>query len=437
MSDLLHIGELEQNVIGALCAEPGLIGRIASLLSPTDFTVDACRDAFEAALRAHGEGSPFDPLIAADTLAVRMGSDRATEFIRQCLTVTPTTANAEYHAALLHERATARRLSSALRDDLMVAQYGSGAELAANVMQRCREFLEKENTGRMKTLLDALSDMYQGLDHHRSNIRIDTGLPRLDALLKGVWGGNLCIIGARPGVGKSALGLSIAEHVAKGGGTVAIYSMEMLADELAERMVARNGVKLDDLIDSNFSLGQYSEIAGICSELSKLPIRINDAPNMTVAKIRTEVTTIPKLTLIIVDFLSLMRSGRKFENRNLELGAISRDLKNLAAELQVPIIALTQLNRGTSDTEAPTLRNLRDSGELEQNANKVLLMWHFDRELNHIGIDVAKNRRGKTGAIKLYFDGDHMRFTEIDYIHEEPGKARNRKYQPPSEDLPW
>lgn len=437
MSDLLHTGELEKNVIGALCAEPGLIGRIAAILSPDDFTMDACRDAFEAALRAHEERSPFDPLIAADALAVRMGSDQATAFIRECLTVTPSTVNAEYHSSLLHERATARRLNSALLDDLMSAQYGSGTELAASIMQRCREFLEKENTGRMKTLLDALSDMYQGLDHHRSNIRIDTGLPRLDAKLKGLWGGNLCIIGARPGVGKSALALNIAEHVAKGGGTVVIYSMEMLADELAERMVARHSIKLDDLIDSDLSMEQFSEIAGICSELSKLPIRINDAPNMTVAKIRTEVATIPKLTLIIVDFLSLMQSGRKFENRNLELGAISRDLKNLAAELQVPIIALAQLNRGTSDTETPTLRSLRDSGELEQNANKVLLMWHVDRELNHIGIAVAKNRRGKTGAIKLYFDGDHMRFTEIDYIHEEPGKARNRKYQPSSEDLPW
>ena len=220
MADIIHTVGLEQNVIGALCSESGLIGRIAAILSPDDFTADACRDAFKAALRAHSEGSPFDPLIAADALAVKMGSDQATKFIKQCLTVTPTTANAEYHAALLHERATARRLSSALLEDLMGAEYGSGADLAANVMQRCREFLERENTGRMKTLLDALSDMYQGLDHHRSHIRVDTGLPRLDAVLKGIWGGNLCIIGARPGVGKSALGLSIAENVAKSGGTV-------------------------------------------------------------------------------------------------------------------------------------------------------------------------------------------------------------------------
>ena len=216
-----------------------------------------------------------------------------------------------------------------------------------------------------------------------------------------------------------------------------IYSLEMLADELAERMIARHGMKLDALIDGDLSEAQYSEIAGICSKLSKLPIRINDAPNMTVAKIRAEVAAVPNLALIIVDFLSLRHSGHKYENRNLELGAISRDLKNLASELQVPIIALAQLNRGTSDTERPTLRSLRDSGELEQNANKVLLLWHFDRELNHIGISVAKNRRGKTGAVKLYFDGDHMRFTEIDNIHEEPEKAKNKRWRPSSEDLPW
>lgn len=437
MGELIHTGELEQNIIGALCAEPKLIGRIAAILSPNDFTVDACRDAFDAALRAHGDGNPFDPLIAADALAVKMGSDQAAEFIKRCIIVTPTTANAEYHAELLHERATARRLSAALLEDLVDAQYGSGTDLATNIMQRCREFLERENTGRMKTMLDAVSNVYQGLDHHRSNIRIDTGFPLLDAVLKGIWGGNLCIIGARPGVGKSALGLSIAEHVAKTGFAVVIYSLEMLADELAERMIARHGMKLDALIDGDLSNEQYAEIARICSGLSKLPIRINDAPNMTVAKIRAEVATVPNLTLIIVDFLSLMRSGRKYENRNLELGAISRDLKNLAAELQVPIIALAQLNRGTSDTEAPTLRSLRDSGELEQNANKVLLMWHTDKALNHVSIAVAKNRRGKTGTVKLYFDGDHMRFTEIDYIHEEPKKTKNGKWRPISEDLPW
>lgn len=437
MTEAVHTGDLEKHIVGTLCAEPGLTGRIGAILSPNDFSVDTCRDVFKAALRAHSETRPFDPLIAADALATKMGSDKATEFIKQCLTVTPTTANAEYHAKLLHERATARRLSAALLDDLMAAQYGNGTELAASIMQRCREFLERENTGRMKTMLEALTNVYQGLDHHRSNIRIDTVLPRLDAILKGVWGGNLCIIGARPGVGKSALGLSIAEHVARSGGTVVIYSLEMLADELAERMIARRGMKLDKLIDGDLSEGQYSEIAGICSKLSKLPIWINDAPNMTVAKIRSEIATTPNLRLIIVDFLSLMRGGRKYENRNLELGAISRDLKNLASELQVPIIALAQLNRGTSDTERPALRSLRDSGELEQNANKVLLLWHFDRELNHIGISVAKNRRGKTGAVKLYFDGDHMRFTEIDNIHEEPEKAKNKRWRPSSEDLPW
>ena len=160
MADILHTGELEKSVIGALCAEPRLIGRIGAVLSPNDFSVDTCRDAFKAALRAHSETRPFDPLIAADALATKMGSDHATEFIKQCLIATPTTANAEYYATLLHERATARRLSAALLDDLMATQYGSGTDLAASIMQRCREFLERESTGRMKTMLDAVSNVY-------------------------------------------------------------------------------------------------------------------------------------------------------------------------------------------------------------------------------------------------------------------------------------
>ena len=436
MENLLHNKELEMNVIGALCAEPALTSRIAAILSPEDFALDLCREAFAAACKAYEENTPFDALIAADALAVKLGSDQAAEFIKDCITVTPTTANAEYHAELLHGKATARRLSAALLEDLMGAPYGSGAELAASVMERCKGFLEKEQTGRTKSLLDALSDMYQSLGQG-ATLRVDTGLPLVDSILKGIEGGNLCIIGARPGVGKSALGLSIAEHVARSGGSVIVYSLEMLAGELAERLVARQGIKLDNLIDYDLTQEQYTEIVRICSGLSKLPIWINDAPNMTVDKIRSEALATPNLNLIVVDFLSLMKSGRKFENRNLELGAISRELKNLAAELQVPVIALAQLNRGTSDTEVPTLRSLRDSGELEQNANKILLLWNSDPALHHIGLSVAKNRRGKTGLVELFFDGDHMRFTEIDMIHQEPGRGKGAGWKPSNETLPW
>lgn len=427
---------LEYSVIGAMCIEPDMVKQIAPLLKAEDFYVDACREVYTFATTALMNHSLFDAAIAADALAGSMGAKDARLFIKECMVYAPTAANAESCAKLLHERAALRRLRGELLDTIGNGAE-KGSELAASVMNVCQTFLEGEKEGRTKSMNDALMSMYQELGKASSLIRVDTGFPMLDAKLKGVWGGNLCLIGARPGVGKSAMALSIAENTAKKGGTVLIYSMEMLAEEVAERAVARHGPTLDKLIENvNLTQEDYQDIARACGSLSQLPIYINDAPNMTVSKIRREAVGVKNLHLIIVDFLSLMKADGRYDKRYLELGAISRDLKLLAAELRVPVIALAQLNRDKNDTERPTLANLRDSGELEQNANKVLFMWNEDETLHQVGVSVAKNRRGRKGAVKLRFDGEHMRFYEIDEIHEEPGGGK-RKWQSSNEETPW
>ena len=420
---------LEMNAAGAVCIDHRLINKLAGILSPEDFQSEKCRAVFVMACEARRNGKPFDAAIAAHQLARKMGDDAARKFIAECMRQTPTTANAEYRAQLLHDAASGARFRASLLQ-LAGSSFGSGKDLAAAVMTHCREFLDGEKTGRTVKLRDALTEVYQALSWGEKQACINTGFEKLDRLLKGVWAGNLCIIGARPGVGKSAMGLSIAQTTAKNGGAVLIYSMEMLAGELAERMIVREtaGLELDNLIDGGLNEEQYSETVEACTRLAKLPILINDAPDMTVSKIRAEAADIENLRLIIVDFVSLMHGEkyRKYDSRNLELGAISRDLKNLAAELKIPIIALAQLNRGKSDKEIPTMMELRDSGELEQNANKILLMWYTNREEREIGVRVEKNRRGKTGNVQFRFDGAHMRFYEIDYIHDEPQSGEKR-----------
>ena len=411
----IQTAELERSVIGALCIEPRSARTLCQILKPEDFSLEVGRKIFQTASDSLRNQKVFDAVIAADAITGIIGQREAQEFVKGCMISVPSAASAEYHAKLLHQRSTALRLRSALYDTLMDGE-SDPSTLAANIISQCRTVIDAEKTGRTVTLSEAMMKMYDGLMNGDRLIRVDTGFPKLDRILKGIWGGNLCIVGARPGVGKSAMALAIAENTAKHGGVVLIYSMEMLADELAERMVARRGiVTLDDLIENqNLDKDKYTKISASCAELERLPIRINDSPHMTVGKIRNEAAATDGLKLIIVDFLSLMQSDKRYEKRYLELGAISRELKNLAAELRIPIITLCQLNREHDDSERPTLNNLRDSGELEQNANKVLLMWNEDKENNRVGVSVAKNRRGKTGAVQMYFDGDHMMFTELD-----------------------
>lgn len=259
----------------------------------------------------------------------------------------------------------------------------------------------------------------------RETQRINTGFPLLDSKLKGFEAGQLVIIGARPGVGKSAFLLDIAESAARAGNETLFVSLEMSASELTERLLARrSAATMDQLIDRDVE-SNWDSIAAASTCLERLPLHFWDKPAATVSKIRGAAATIQNLRLIVIDYLGLMQADRRADSRNLELGQISRDLKNLASELQIPIVAAAQLNRGVSDTERPTLLSLRDSGELEQNGSKVLFLWRID-ENGTIGVSVAKNRRGRQGVVQMHFDGEHQRFTELSEPYQEPEKKSRR-----------
>lgn len=412
------IYQSEYSVVGTLCYEPRCMERIVGKVTETDFDIPACAEVFSAAHEAYICGKPFDAIMAADCLTKLMTAEEASRFVKECMEVSPSSESAERHAKLIHRDAGMRNLKESVLENINAEDP---REAAAQIIDTCQTYLANENPARLKTLQDALGQMYD--NQSRTSLRLDTGFPRLDSILKGVWGGNLVIIGARPGVGKSAFAMDIARTVAYQGNKVLIYSLEMLADEWAERLVARESeFDLDTLIDNKVE--NWERLSDTCSKLSNLPIFINDDPSTTVGKMRAEARSIRGLKLIIVDFVTLMHSDKRYDNRNLEIGAISRALKNLASELQIPIIALAQLNRGTDDTEMPTLRSLRDSGELEQNANKVLLLWNVDKDANEVGVSVSKNRRGKTGVVKMAFDGNHMKYTELSEAYDRPKRRR-------------
>lgn len=412
----MDTSQLEYSVIGAICIDPRICDKISSILSPDDFSISACGEVYEAACDALSRGKNFDAVIAAD--AIRNRVEDAVRFIGDCVNITPTTANAEDHARMLHQRAGEARFKLAVQEAL------EGEDAAAAVAGICQSFLQASAGGGLQSIGQAMKAAWDGLANDRE-LRIDTGFPKLDGLLKGINAGQLVLIGARPGVGKSAFALDLAEYAARGGHKALIYSLEMLSDELAERLMARKSrVALDKLIDKQLSDEDLADLAAASSSLSQLPITICDSPNVTVQKIRAQARTIKNLELVIIDFMTLLQSTQRYDSRNLEVGAISRQLKILATELRIPIVVLCQLNRTQDETEEPGLMSLRDSGELEQNANKILFLWKIDRDTGTIGVKVAKNRRGKTGIVQMAFDGAHMRFTELTEDYVPPTKKR-------------
>ena len=412
----MDTAQLEYSVIGAICIEPEICDKISGILSPDDFSISACSEVYEAACDALSRGKHFDAVLAAD--AIRNRVDDAVRFIRECMDVTPTLENTEDHARMLHQRAGEARFKLAILEAL------EGEDAAAAVAGICQNFLQASAGGGLQSVGQAMKAAWDGIANDKE-LRIDTGFPKLDGLLKGINAGQLVLIGARPGVGKSAFALDLAEYAARSGHGVLIYSLEMLSDELAERLMARKSrVTLDKLIDKQLSDEDLSDLAAASSSLSQLPITICDSPNVTVQKIRAQARTIKGLELIIVDFMTLLQSSQRYDSRNLEVGAISRQLKILATELRIPIVVLSQLNRTQDETEEPGLMSLRDSGELEQNANKIVFLWKIDRDTSTIGVKVAKNRRGRTGIVQMGVDCSHMRFTELSEDYIRPAKKR-------------
>lgn len=416
--------EEETAIIGAICCEPELVRVVERYVEPRHFLSGTCRTVYEYAVETDAAGRVFDALIAAD--ALKEANPEIRRFLAECMEVTPTMANTEEYARILRSKADERELREKVAAAL---EEESGAKLTEAIAAVCAEQIQARRGGRMKKYSEVLTDTYTALSEKPEN-RVDTGYGKLDFLLKGMWDDELILIGARPAVGKSAFALSVVEHVAKSTGKVVhLYSLEMPGNQIGERALARHTsfVTMDNLIERNLENdNQWSDVAQSLSVSAGLPILIDDSANVKMSKVRAQALTEKNLGLIVIDYGGLLTPDKKYDSRNLELGAISRDAKNLANELKVPVVMLVQLNRGISDDTKPTLREIRDSGELEQNANKVIFLWNIDRESGRVGASVAKNRRGLLGEVVMQFDGSHMRFYETEDRYEEPKQCGKR-----------
>ena len=433
----------EMCVLGAILIDEKALVNVMQTLKPEHFYFDELKAAYQAILELSSEGKSIDFVSVLKKLVAEGFYDekQAKQMLLECANLVPSISQSEAYAKTVVDSFKARKLreiGTRLAFDGVFAENVN--EVAEGIMSDLYEVVSEQHKKQLKTVGDIGTQFFEGYSNDGQDLenRSHTGFSQLDEILKGMSAGNLIILAARPKLGKTAFALSIAENIAKSGKTVAFYSLEMESSEIYERLLSKMAqIPMNTLIDRRFKdkrrpqkvrAEEINKIAESIDEIYSLPIKINDNPACTVNDVRLESRLVKDLGLIVIDYLQLMRSTKRFENRNLEVGSICRELKCLASELGVPILCLSQLNRTSDESTRPSPSELRDSGSIEQDANKVILMWSIEKNLNErglvesktIGVDVALNRRGTTGVTLFNFNGNYMNFTELDRKYEEP-----------------
>lgn len=423
----------EQCVLGAMLLSKDAIADVVEHLRVEDFYKPAHATIFGAVLDLYGRGEPADAVTVADQLAksgelLRIGG---APYLHTLSASVPIAANAGYYARIVTEQAILRRLVEA---GTRIAQMGYSAEGEVDqLVDRAQAEIYDVTQQRTAEDYQPLANLMQGAIeeieaiHSRGGalVGVPTGFSDLDELTNGLHPGQMIIIAARPAMGKSTVGLDLSRSASiKNGLTSAIFSLEMGRNEILMRLLSAEAkVPLQNLRNGKMSEQDWMRLARTQSELSEAPLYIDDSPNLTLMEIRAKCRRLKQrndLRLVIVDYLQLMTSGKRVESRQQEVSEFSRSLKLLAKELEVPVIAISQLNRGPEQRtdKKPMLSDLRESGSLEQDADMVMLLHRedaYDREARPGEADfiIAKHRNGPTGTITVAFQGHYSRFVDM------------------------
>jgi len=432
-----HDTSAEQSVLGGMLLSKDAIGDVVEILRSGDFYRPAHATIFEAIVELSGRGEPADAVTVAAVL------DRAGDlqrvggapYMHTLLSSVPTAANAAYYARIVSERAKLRRLIEAGTKVVQLG-YGIGANGsdADEVVDAAQQLLYDVSARRASEGFDVLTDLLQpaldeieaaGADGNQLR-GIPTGFVDLDRLLNGLQPGQLVVIGGRPGLGKSTAGLDFARHAAiRHNLPSAIFSLEMSKVEIVTRLLSAEArVPLTVLRSGQLSDDDWTKLARRMGEISDAPIFIDDTPNMNLMEIRAKARRLKQrhdLKLIVVDYLQLMTSSKRVESRQQEVADLSRGLKLLAKEVECPVIAVSQLNRGPEQRQdkRPQLSDLRESGGVENDADIVILLHrddYYDKESPRAGeadFIVAKHRNGPTDTITVAAQLHTSRFVDM------------------------
>ena len=429
--------EAEQAVIGAMLIDPACVAEVIELLRPEDFYAEEHQRIFETIYSMFNSARKIDPVTVLDQLKAQGYYDDAggRAYLMQLMEVTPTSANVKEYAAIVRDKSMLRAIATAAGEIQTMAFSGAGsaaeiAELAEQKIYAVRQGREIKGLAPIKSII---MDLYAQLDERsRSDSDIPgltTGFRDLDVALTGLNKSDLILVAARPGMGKTAFALNIALNAAKASGkAVAVFQLEMSKDQLAARFLASEAL-LDSqkLKTGNLNQDDWIKIARATSVLAKTHLFVDDNPAITVAEIKAKCRRLgDSLGLIVIDYIQLMQTGgRRSENRVQEVAELSRGLKIMAKELNVPVVCLSQLSRAAEQRadKRPMLSDLRESGAIEQDADIVMFIYrddYYDAESddkNVAEIILAKNRHGATGTVELQWIGQYTTFSSRDRVH--------------------
>ena len=429
----------EQSVLGAVFISPETMISLADELTPDDFYKPANKIVFKTMLSLLEKGEPIDAttMVSALTNQGDISNIGGINYVVELVNSTPTSKNVEHYAKLVKEKATLRKVIADLSDSLSSAYQGDVSidDIIAKTEKSMLD-ISNQNTGTgFRNVADIL-DTHMQIVETRSQTDgfvtgLSTGFVGLDKITTGLHEGNLIIIAARPAMGKTALALNIAKHVATMERKPAvIFSLEMGAEELIERMVASEGmIPAYHLKTGNLSTDEWKRLVHAQSNLYDVPIFVDDTAGIRISEIRSKARKLSQemggLGIIIIDYLQLI-TGSKRENRQQIVSEISRELKILAKDLRVPVIALSQLSRSVEQRQdkRPMLSDLRESGSIEQDADIVAFLYRDayyqkeqadSQEANNVTeLILEKNRHGSLGTVKLYFHKEYTKFSSVE-----------------------
>ncbi|MGB9911037.1 MAG: replicative DNA helicase [Microgenomates group bacterium] len=430
-----HSDEAEASVLGAILIDKDAIVAVAEFLRPEHFYNQQNGLIYEAILHLYEERKPIDLVTLKDELKKRkiLSKVGGSSYLAELVNQVPTAAHVEEYGLIIKDNYTKRELISAAAR-ITEEAFDEGKE-ARKVLDDAEQAIFalsqkhlKEGFLPVKEILAESFDRLDELHKTAGGLRgVPTGFKDLDDTLAGMQDSNLLILAARPGLGKTAFALEIARHVAvKEKLPVGFFSLEMSKEELVDRLLVSQAdidawkLKTGRLSEDDFT--RLSEAMGI---LAEAPLFIDDTPALTILEMRTKARRLMAehgLRLLIVDYLQLMKSVRQLENRVQEVSEISMGLKNLARELKIPVLAISQLSREVEKRgkKRPQLADLRESGSIEQDADVVMFLWREDDDdLENVELEVAKHRNGPLRRIKLRFRGDRIKFYGVETKRSE------------------
>ncbi|RVU71501.1 MULTISPECIES: replicative DNA helicase [Lactobacillus] len=452
-----HDSDAEKAVLGAIFIDPEAVAEADAVVQPEDFYERANRYIFQAMLDLSDRGDVIDPLTLQDELTKKnqLEDIGGIAYVSQLAISTPTAEHVTYYAQIVHRKAMLRRLIAASQNIINNAMEGSDdvTDILDDAESEIMNVSSENNTGGFRAIKEIVNSAVEDINNIPQDGNMVTGLPtgfsELDKMTTGFHDDELIIVAARPGVGKTSFALNVAQYVGlHTDNTVAMFSLEMSGEQLVQRMLASEG-----LIDSqHLRTGQLDEnewrkLIVASGSLANTSIYIDDTPGIKMSEIRAKSRRLAKekgkLGLIVIDYLQLIE-GPRSESRQQEVSAISRQLKKLAKELHVPVIALSQLSRSVEQRQdkRPVLSDIRESGSIEQDADIVSFLYrddyYRDEEDGESGDDdgeveaeddngeveviIEKNRSGSRGTVKLMFSKPYNRFSNLDYAHDAPDK---------------